>query len=259
MIKRLFLLACLAGLVFSCSCEKRAGKNRKAKAEYILRKDGSSFYPAGPLQRRVREDYPWEKNKLYSLPKITKDFFRCKGSLMHPPIVDASDPERIVTFKDCSGRHLFGSQPGVYPILVDLLNFLQTKTCKKAVITSGYRCPEHNQYIDRSIWGRNSKHLIGAEVDFYVEGYEEKPEKIVQLLMDFYQSKRYHKKKEYQIFSRYEKKTNVTEKPWFNKEIFIKLYKASEGRNFDNRHPYSYLSVQVRYDCESKKRVLTPN
>ena len=29
--------------------------------------------------------------------------------------------------------------------------------------------------------------------------------------------------------------------PWFNKEIFIKLYRKSEGRDGDNRHPYPYL------------------
>ena len=33
-------------------------------------------------------------------------------------------------------------------------------------------------------------------------------------------------------------------------KIFIKLFKANEGRNIDNHHPYPYMSIQVRFDYE---------
>ena len=50
-------------------------------------------------------------------------------------------------------------------------------------------------------------------------------------------------------------RSDVAIKPWYNREIFIKLYQKNEGRNFDNRHPYPYISVQVRYDYDAQKKV----
>ncbi len=254
----IFIFLIIGSFCSSCNSEKpKKAQNRSTKAEYIVRRSNTSFYPLSMPNHRSRELYPWEKP--CSLPRISKEFFRCKGSHIHAPVIDSSNPEKIVTFQDCDGRHGFTTQKGVYPILIELLNYLQRKTQKKVVITSGFRCLKHNQYTDRSRWGKNSKHLIGAEVDFYVDGYEEKPEQIVQLIMNFYKAeKRYHKNKEYQSFLRYEKETNASAKPWYNKEIFVKLFNAEEGRNFDNRHPYPYLSIQVRYDREQRKRVLIP-
>lgn len=259
--KGVFLFFLFFFFSFSCSSfdkkKKSAVGGKSTKAEYIVRRSDTCFYPLNISKHRARDPYPWEKP--CSLPRIAKEFFRCKGSKIHAPVIDSSNPEKIVTFQDCSGRHGFPTPKGVYPILIELLNYLQRKTQKKVVITSGYRCLKHNQYTDRSRWGKNSKHLIGAEVDFYIDGYEEKPEQVVQLILNFYKTeKRYHKNSEYQSFFRYEKETNASLKPWYNKEIFLKLFKSEEGRSFDNRHPYPYLSIQVRYDRELGKRVSIP-
>jgi len=99
--------------------------------------------------------------------------------------------------------------------------------------------------------------MIGAEVDFYVSGMENSPDKIVDLIMQFYmENAGYHNFIHYQNFSRFDGKTNVSTKPWYNKEIFIKLFKKNEGRDFDNRHPYPYVSIQVRFDRELDERVV---
>lgn len=93
--------------------------------------------------------------------------------------------------------------------------------------------------------------MIGAEVDFYVEGMEEQPQKVVDLLMSYYKNQL-----EYQEFKRYEgSNLNVAVKPWCNKEILIKLYQRHEGRDLDNQHSYPYIGVQVRYDREKKEVV----
>ncbi len=42
--------------------------------------------------------------------------------------------------------------------------------------------------------------------------------------------------------------------PWYNKEIFIKLYQATEGRDLDNSHPYPYIAIQVRWDRDRNQR-----
>lgn len=89
--------------------------------------------------------------------------------------------------------------------------------------------------------------MIGAEVSFYVEGFENDPLAIVQILKDYY--------KDSDSFKRFEGKTNVATQPWSNKEIFIKLFQSSEGRNGDNQHSYPYISIQVRYDRDLKEPV----
>ena len=138
----------------------------------------------------------------------------------------------------------------VYPCLIALLNHIQDKTGKRVVITTGHRCPEHNAYCDHNPSNFGSKHMMGAEVDFYVEGLERQPEKIVALLQEYYQGQG----KEWETFQRFEK-SELASKPWYNKEIFIKVYTAQEGRDFDNQHPYPYLSLQVRYHRQEDKKV----
>jgi hypothetical protein len=168
----------------------------------------------------------------------------------------------VVRYLDCGGvdKHslpMDEDKEFFYPILIDLVNYLQVKTGKRVVITSGHRCPEHNTYVDPSVENQYSKHQIGAEVSFYVQGMESEPEAIVKYLQAYYLEKpEYRDLKEYREFQRYEGETNVSTLPWMNKEIFIKLYDKKEGRNFDNRHPYPYVSIQVRYDRAKKERVV---
>ena len=163
-----------------------------------------------------------------------------------------------VRLDDCGGANshslpLKGEKEFIYPILVDLLNYLQEKTEHKVVITCGHRCPQHHFYARDEVQNRYSKHMIGAEVAFYVSGMEDEPEKVVELLMAYYDGRG----PEYTQFQRYTKSdTDVSTLPWYNKEVFIKLYQPNEGRDFDNRHPYPYIRVQVRYDRDLEKRVI---
>jgi hypothetical protein len=172
----------------------------------------------------------------------------------------SSKQEQPLKIMDCEGKHglpVIDGQEKVYPILLNLLNYVQEKAQRRVVVTSGHRCPIHNTYVDSSSANQTSKHQIGAAVCFYVEGMENQPEAIVGLLMQYY---REHpsptQQKSYLEFQRYEKKdTDVSTAPWYNKEVFIKLYRTHEGRNFDNSHPYPFISLQVRYDREKGQPV----
>ncbi len=161
---------------------------------------------------------------------------------------------------DCGGgtRHglpVIGGKEGVYPILIDLFNYVQKKTGKRVIITSGHRCPQHNAYVDSSKTTQTSKHQIGAEVNFYVQGMEDRPLEIIGLLMQYYQET--PGIKENQPFSRYTKPDAlVATPPWMNKEVYIKLFQKDEGRNFDNRHPHPYIDIQVRFDRSKSERVV---
>ncbi|MBS4167902.1 hypothetical protein [Parachlamydia sp. AcF125] len=229
------------------------------KGEYIYRVHDEYLF-AIPLPEGVEAQlYPWEKNVIGGCPKITKEFFRCKGSSLNPEHVVQTEKE-TKRFYDCSGKHSLPLREGeefIYPILIDLLNDIQAKTNSKVVITCGHSCPDHHAYSDQTPENRYSKHMIGAEVAFYVQGMENNPQAIIEFVKNFYKNdSKYLNKSEYTEFKTEEKSTsNLAKRPLYNKEIYIKIFKETEGRNFDNRHPYPYIAIQVRHDFDQKVKV----
>lgn len=224
------------------------GCQKETKGEYIFRKSHEYFHTPPPSFPLKRPPYPWEMQEVGGHPRITKEFFRCKGNPLNPPVEKKRESKASVYFYDCLGSHglpLVDGEEFVYPILIDLLNYIQQETQKKVTITTGHRCPTHNTYADYSSYNFGSKHMIGAEVDFYVEGVD--PLQLVEILQSYYEAP----------FLRYTKgNLNVSTEPWYNEEIFIKLYLAHEGRDKDNEHSYPYLSIQVRYDKSRQERVV---
>lgn len=261
---KVLVLICLSifAILFFSGCNTNSDPTpiAVAQGEYIYRQHTDELFPIEPIIPLQRERYSWEEENSHPYPRITKEFFRCKGDYLHPMKLIPSGSETIPCF-DCGGfqRHslpLRDGQEFIYPILIDLLNYLQTKTGNRVIVTCGHCCPEHALYIDAS--NQTSKHLIGAEVDFYVEGMETQPEKLIDLIQAYYKEQdKYKGLKDYQEFKRYEgSKTNVAVKPWFNKEVFIKLVGEREGRDFDNQHPYAYITIQVRYDWDLQEPVV---
>lgn len=238
--------------------EREKIRRANCKGEAIYRNHDEYLYSMSAPVHSPRSPYPWESER--KLPQITREFFRCKGNPLNPELVDASDPTSPTPLSDCQGcnRHglpIIGGKEAVYPILIDLLNYVQKKTGKRVIITCGHRCPPHNTYADPSKGNRISKHQIGAEVDFYVQGMEERPQEVAGALMQYFQEHpAYSKDKESREFRRMQL-TDIAIQPWYNKDISIKLYQKGEGRDGDNRHPHAYLSVQVRYDRESREKV----
>lgn len=228
--------------------EQQRQRSANLKGEFIYRTSGENHYAIPIPTQRVRAPYPWEDVDRGRCKKITKEHFRCKGDNRHPPHINHKDPARPVNYFDCAGPHqhtlpLREEREYIYPTLIELLNYVQKRTGLPVEITCGHRCPIHDAYADPS--SQNSKHMIGAEVDFYVKGMEHQPEKIVRLLMENYKVP----------FQRLPASTPSTP-PWYNEEILIKLYRENEGRDFDNRHPYPYITIQIRYDKDLREKVL---
>lgn len=257
-----YLLLFLALVIVSCSSKENRASKRHLTGEYIFRHHNEYFFTPPPPVPQMREKYPWEDKYIGKVPRITKEFFRCKGNPLNPTVVQTKEGKDPLKYFDCQGgqKHGLPLQDGkefVYPCLLDLLNYIQQKTEKKVVVTSGHRCPKHNMYLDYSPSNWSSKHMLGAEVDFYVEGMEKEPMVIVFLIQHYYQeTPPFLNAAEFTTFHRYEK-PDLTLKtpPWYNKEVFIKLYLENEGRNIDNQHPYPYISIQVRHDRNSNTKV----
>lgn len=262
---QLFLF-CFLSIVTSCNqseTESERLRKQNQKGEYIYRMKNEVLFAIESPKKATQAPYPWEEGKSSQYPRLTKEYFRCKGSGLNPPHIVQPKEGEPARYYDCGGseKHSLPLRDGkefVYPILLDLLNYIQNKTGKRVLITSGHRCPDHNSYVDDSKENCFSKHMVGAEVSFYVQGMEQQPEAVVKCIQDYYkETPKYKGLKEYEEFKRYEKKdTNVSTPPWLNKEIFVKIYKKHEGRNFDNRHPYPYIDVQVRYDWDLKEKVI---
>lgn len=260
-MKKEIALFWVIGLFISGCSNSSSPPSSLPKGEYIFRHHDEMFVQIEPMTPFKRKPYPWEDDRQSHYPKITKDFFRCRGSSLNPVHL-AQKGKEIVRFYDCGGtqKHslpLRNNKEFIYPILIDILNYVQTKVGKRVVITCGHCCPDHNAYLDSSRLNQASKHMLGAEVDFYIQGMEEQADRIIDFILAYYsEQSKYKGQKEFQEFKRYEKEDkNVKTPPWFNKEIFVKLFRKNEGRDFDNRHPYPYISIQVRYDWDQNENV----
>ncbi len=250
---KLFLYPLLFTLI-ACSSAEDSERNLLRKGNRtgsgVFRANDERVLKPTKLSFIEPPKYPWRKSKQV----ITKEHFRCKGSVLNPSFTLGDR-----TIKDCHGgyQHSLPLQNGkefIYPVLVDTLNYIQEKTGKKITIISGHRCPMHNEYIDTSSYNASSKHTIGAEVAFYVQDPDLPSEEIVTIIIDKYKDD--IEGKAYQEFSRYIKPdTNVSTQPWFNKEIFIKIFNKTEGRNKETSENLPYISIQVRYNREENKNV----
>ena len=261
----IFFISCAFLALSACSgieeSQKIQMKQRNERKDLVHRRFNEVQYPEFKLVNRIREPYPWELGYTGVHPPITKESFRCKGDMRNIPKTKETDKSSLC--HDCGGsrKHSLpvrGGKEFVYPILLDLLNYLQVKTGCPVVITCGHRCPAHHAYADSSVYNMNSKHMIGAEVDFYVAGLENRPQEIIDLIMRYYrETETYNKNKEYETFLKLDQvKVDVSTVPLYNKEILIKLYQKDEGRDFDNKHKHPYISLQVRFDREKNERVI---
>src|SRR5262245_4509395 len=124
------VFAALSCILISCSPSEESHSGRRyQKGEYIYRKHDEFQFQALSQEVQEREPYPWEKGQVGHQLKITKEFFRCKGSGLNPPHVIQEKGE-MVRYYDCGGtdKHslpLCNGKEFVYPILIDLLNYIQ--------------------------------------------------------------------------------------------------------------------------------------
>ena len=258
---------CLPFLFF-VGCQKmtadQAKKRIKAQntvKERIVCSSKTQLLPQFERRPYVRARYEWELRYEKKYYPITKEHFRCKGS-------GASPIKRVVQYgqevnvTDCRGIHehslpLKNEKEWIFPLFIELLNFIQNTIEKKVIVTCGHRCPTHNLYADDSKINQTSKHQVGAEVDFYVEGLEYEPWKVVDAIRLFYKEHPTYKGislfEEFSLIST--NKYGLSHKGLCNKEIEVRVVEANEGRDGDNAHPYPYITIELRYDRDTKKSV----
>ncbi|MBN2479286.1 MAG: hypothetical protein JXA94_03580, partial [Parachlamydiales bacterium] len=77
------------------------------------------------------------------------------------------------------------------------------------------------------------------------------------LIEKYYLEKsKYKNNKNYtEFFEDTKSKDFLKNSAYYNKEILVKIYDFDEGRDFSNRHPYPYISIEVLYDSQEDKKV----
>ena len=257
---RFFLVILLVLLSVSCGRfkqETRSGKDRAIK-ESIVRLKHEKMINIPPLSFKGGKIYPWEDKLVGGYPRITPAFFQCNGSIKNREKTVMIDQEKRLLF-DCDGYASHGlplrkNKEYIFVAFIDILNYLQDLFKKKVVVTCGHRCPKHNMYIDASKENSFSTHQIGGKVSFYIQGIERDPERVLQAIKKYYLTHPQFKTDiAYSTFKSRPEKTGIS--AWYNKEIRLKIYPSDVGRNEDNKHPYPYISMEILYDRETKKRV----
>lgn len=234
-------------LLMSCSSKETNYSKRLKESNLQIDKIGSKGrveLPTTTFKEMAPPHFPWEGSATRRLPPITKEYFRCKGNPLNPKKKWLNERGQTEEISDCGGYEEHGlpvanGKEEIPQALVDLLNNLQKKLDRRVVITSGHRCSKHNRYVDPSKENKTAKHLLGTEVSFYVEDYERRPQEVLKALFSLFPK---------ETFKQGAESLDVAAKPWYSQDLMIKLYNQDEGRNFDNRHPYPYLSVQTRKD-----------
>src|SRR5262249_48899898 len=121
-----FLILLTAFTACSSDDSHIAHSQRFQKGEYLYRMQQESQFPVPPAEPSLPEPYPWEQNFVGNHLKITKEFFRCRGSSLNP--VHTIGKEEVTRYNDCGGaeKHslpLRENKEFIYPILIDLLNY----------------------------------------------------------------------------------------------------------------------------------------
>src|SRR3990167_10951268 len=107
--------------------EQEKLRRQNASGEFIRRNHDEYAYALKEPEQHIREKYPWEAAYTGKHAKISKEYFRCKGSSLNPPHNDRKDPSRAANYFDCGGfqKHslpIRDDKEFIYPILIDLLN-----------------------------------------------------------------------------------------------------------------------------------------
>ncbi len=247
-------------MLVSCSGMQKSEMERLKRnneiEEFIYRKESDHFIPPFALNPIQRDSYPWEEEYVGNIPKITKEYFRCRGRIDHPEQMRPLKDGKPGYYHDCGGLEshslpMKNNKEFVYPLFINLLNYIQKVTGKRVVITCAHRCPKHNIYADPSDVYQRSKHQVGAEVDFYVEGFEYQPEKVLEMIKQFYREyPAYKNHPEWQKFV-----YNAEKEQLSNKEVFVRISWEDQNRDFDNSHPYPYLTLELKYDIEANRSI----
>ncbi|NGX32957.1 MAG: hypothetical protein K1060chlam4_01014, partial [Candidatus Anoxychlamydiales bacterium] len=130
--QRLFIFFAIF-LLISCKDSKKT--SLLVKIEEISRLDSDIYYKHQDPTKNLMDLYPFEEETA-GFFKITKEFLRCKGNPLNPERVDTSNLDNVKVYLDCVGpaKHslpLMNEKEGVYPVLLDILNYIQRKTKKR--------------------------------------------------------------------------------------------------------------------------------
>ena len=125
-VHSLLILSFLAGCSGFQEAEAKKVRERNLTTAPIQRQSNETFFALPPVEEKKIPLYPWEARRIGSHLRITKEFFRCKGEILNPPI-QLQRNNQIFYHLDCGGieKHSLPIRDGkefIYPILIAQLH-----------------------------------------------------------------------------------------------------------------------------------------
>src|ERR1700733_12602576 len=101
------ILILLLFLCSGCSSSEESAEEKmrrlNQKGEYIYRHHDEFLFGVVPPQTKPAPVYPWEEGQSGAHPRITKEFFRCKGTSLNPVHIIQTDGKETARYYDCNG------------------------------------------------------------------------------------------------------------------------------------------------------------
>ncbi|MCB1107154.1 MAG: hypothetical protein KDK76_03560, partial [Chlamydiia bacterium] len=98
----LFILSVLAGCSGLEKSEEKKVRERNLTIRAVQRQSDEILFPKTSHPPKKRKPYPWENKKVGSHLRITKEFFRCQGNPLNPPI-QIYQANSLTYHLDCGG------------------------------------------------------------------------------------------------------------------------------------------------------------
>ena len=111
MKKQHILLAFILSTLVGCSglekSEEKKVRTQNLVIAPIQRQSDEILFPILPTYLKKRKPYPWEAKRIGKHLRITKEFFRCRGSVLSPPI-QIHRQKDFIYHLDCGGIEMHG-------------------------------------------------------------------------------------------------------------------------------------------------------
>src|SRR5262245_52233460 len=85
-----------------CLCCSESRDDNNPKGEYIYRLHNEYMFNPPEPKKNDHKIFAWDDETIDGIPKITKEFFRCRGNLLNPDKDIVVNNENI-KISDCGG------------------------------------------------------------------------------------------------------------------------------------------------------------
>lgn len=182
-----------------------------------------------------------------TIPPLTPEHFRCKGS-HHNPITKHTIDGKQTYFQDCDGSHthslpIIDGKQTVYPHLIELLNHVQDVTGRQIRVLTGHRCYIHQSYLSSEMKDLTSAYQLGAAADVCFQSSSTGLKEIIHAIMDWYEQTNLPGS----TFN-----ANSDSNRWSNRYVQLSYHETTD---IDTKYKGPHISITLKVDPSTGKKI----